>query len=113
MAPIKRSAFSLAQFVFSPGADSWSLSTTQDSRRAFVSGCATWVSCFAAAQKAEAKQERNELLCGTGFFTNIWQYKCTDLGDIEDEGKSRKLDESENDKLNSLMGKLGWFRELS
>jgi hypothetical protein len=44
------------------------------------------------------------MLCGTGFFTNIWQYKCTDLGDIEDEGKINVY--RRRGQMDSLMGKL-------
>ena len=50
--------------------------------------------------------ERNELLCGTGFFTNIYQYKCTEIGDIENEGKSKDLSSSELSSVSSLMDKL-------
>jgi hypothetical protein len=53
---------------------------------------------------------RNEMLCGTGFFTNIWQYKCTDLGDIEDEGKIKAM--KKEAKMDSLMEvEYDWRRE--
>jgi len=58
-------------------------------------------------QPALALKERNEALCGTGFFTNIAQYMCTDIGDISDEGKSRKITDSELSSMDSLLGKLG------
>jgi hypothetical protein len=58
-------------------------------------------------QEALALEERNEILCGTGFFTNIAQYKCTDIGDISDEGKSKKMDEQELRSMESLLGKMG------
>jgi hypothetical protein len=58
------------------------------------------------ANEAHAVKPRNEMLCGTGFFTNIWQYKCTDLGDIEDEGKIKAMSAEEETKMDSLMGKL-------
>ena len=55
---------------------------------------------------ANAVEERNELLCGTGFFTNIYQYKCTEIGDIEKDGKSRDLSSEELSSVSSLMDKL-------
>jgi hypothetical protein len=39
-----------------------------------------------AANEALAVHPRNELL-----FANIWQYKCTNLGDIEDERTSKNV----------------------
>jgi len=56
---------------------------------------------------AIALQERNEILCGTGFFTNIALYKCTDIGDISDEGKSRPLTTNEQGSMQGLMDKMG------
>jgi cell division protein FtsI/penicillin-binding protein 2 len=47
------------------------------------------------------------MLCGTGFFTNIAQYKCTDIGDISDEGKAKKMNEQELGSMESLLGKMG------
>ena len=32
---------------------------------------------------------------------------CTDIGDISDEGKSRKISDSEMSSMDSLLGKLG------
>ena len=55
------------------------------------------------ASPAFALQEKNEALCGTGFFTNIWQYKCTEIGDIEDEGESKALSTNEKSSIDSLM----------
>jgi hypothetical protein len=66
----------------------------------------TFAFLLSTTSPALALQEKNEALCNTGFFTNIWQYKCTDLGDIEDEGKSRKLSSSEESATESLMSKL-------
>jgi hypothetical protein len=54
-----------------------------------------------------AVKERNEMLCGTGFFTNIAQYMCTDIGDISDEGRSKNFDEKELGSMDSLMSKMG------
>ena len=56
---------------------------------------------------ASALQARNEALCGTGFFTNIALYKCTDIGDISDEGRSRPLSTTEEGSMQSLMDKMG------
>jgi hypothetical protein len=66
----------------------------------------TSVGLMGGAHEALAVKPRNEMLCGTGFFTNIWQYKCTDLGDIEDEGKIKAMSAEEETKMDSLMGKL-------
>lgn len=56
---------------------------------------------------AQALKERNEALCGTGFFENYNPYRCTDIGDILDEGTSSPLSQSEEAKLDSLMSKFG------
>mmetsp|Transcript_4825 Transcript_4825/g.10207 ORF Transcript_4825/g.10207 Transcript_4825/m.10207 type:complete len:156 (-) Transcript_4825:46-513(-) len=56
---------------------------------------------------AIAVKERNEALCGTGFFTNIWEYRCTDLGDISDEGMTGTLSPTQETSTNSLMSRLG------
>mmetsp|Transcript_49589 Transcript_49589/g.149457 ORF Transcript_49589/g.149457 Transcript_49589/m.149457 type:complete len:164 (-) Transcript_49589:363-854(-) len=56
---------------------------------------------------ARALKEKNDALCATGFFTNIAQYRCTDIGNILDEGKSPALTQSEEVKLDSLMAKFG------
>jgi hypothetical protein len=61
----------------------------------------------AVPSAANAVVERNEALCATGFFVNIYQYKCTDIGDIEEDGKAKELSNDENSSVNSLMGKLG------
>ena len=47
------------------------------------------------------------MLCGTGFFTNIAQYKCTEIGDISQDGKVKPLSASEEGSMESLLGKLG------
>ena len=36
---------------------------------------------------------------------------CTDIGDISDEGKSRKISDSEMNSMDSLLGKLGAVEE--
>ena len=55
---------------------------------------------------ALALKPRNEQLCGTGFFTNFLEYRCTDIGDISDEGQRTGLSESEAGAADSLMSKL-------
>lgn len=62
---------------------------------------------------ATAVQERNEALCGTGFFTNIWQYKCTDLGDISDEGIGKELSSSETTAADALLSKMNLLQDSS
>ena len=59
-----------------------------------------------AASPAGALQPKNEKLCGTGFFTNIAQYYCTDIGNISDEGPARAMSKQELGSADSLMGKL-------
>jgi hypothetical protein len=56
---------------------------------------------------AMALKDRNEALCGTGFFTNIALYKCTEIGDISDEGKSQPLSSTEEGSMQSLLSKMG------
>lgn len=56
---------------------------------------------------AQALQARNEMLCGTGFFTNIAQYKCTEIGDISQDGKVQSLTPAEEGSMQSLLDKLG------
>jgi hypothetical protein len=85
-----------------------SLQTTS-SRRSFVAalagGAAAW-GATTTTPAAHALQERNEALCNTGFFTNIWQYKCTPLGDIQDEGFAKDLTNADQGTVDSLMSKL-------
>lgn len=69
-------------------------------------------SFFGSPAPVYAIKERNEALCGTGFFTNIWQYKCTDLGDISDEGETKALSSGEEQATNSLLSKL-WSMDQS
>jgi len=57
---------------------------------------------------ALALKQKNEALCGTGFFEHIYAYKCTSIGDIEDEGTSKELSSAETGVTDSLMGKLGF-----
>jgi len=56
---------------------------------------------------SRALKKKNEALCGTGFFEHIYEYRCTNIGDISDEGASKGLNEGETDLADSLMSKLG------
>jgi hypothetical protein len=57
---------------------------------------------------ALALKKKNEVLCGTGFFEHIYEYKCTSIGDIEDEGTSKELSRAETGVTDNLMGKFGF-----
>ena len=57
---------------------------------------------------AHALQEKNEVLCNTGFFTNVGAWYCTDIGNIGDEGKSKALSDEANASVDSLMSKFGF-----
>jgi len=57
--------------------------------------------------EAMALQPRNEPLCSTGLFENFMEYKCTPIGDIQDEGFSRDLTPAEAAETDSLLTKLG------
>jgi hypothetical protein len=93
--------------AWSPPQSETSLSTSTSRRGFFVgAACFTSIGLMGGANEALAVKPRNEMLCGTGFFTNIWQYKCTDLGDIEDEGKIKTVSAEEEAKMDTLMGKL-------
>lgn len=87
------------------------IATASSSRRQLMAamlgvGISTAGSLCSAAP-AWAVKERNEALCGTGFFTNIAQYKCTEIGDISEDGKVQPLSASEEGSMESLLGKLG------
>jgi len=56
-------------------------------------------------EAAYAVKERNEALCGTGFFTNIAQWYCTEIGDISDEGLGKDLSTSQESTVDSLLSK--------
>ncbi len=62
---------------------------------------------------AQALKPKNDALCGTGFFEHIYEYKCTAIGDIEDEGKTKKMNSNEIGITDSLMGKLNISDDLS
>ena len=65
------------------------------------------------ATTANALEERNEALCRTGFFTNIAQYYCTDIGNIADEGRTRGLSANQEGTTDSLLSKFSFEREES
>lgn len=71
------------------------------SRRVFLSQ----ISAFGLVAPAKALQNKNDALCGTGFFTHIYEYKCTEIGDIEDEGASKGLSSTEESSIDGLMSK--------
>ena len=90
------------------GSRSKARKTLLDSQRREMLQSAAWgisSTVLLLPKTAHAVKPANEALCGTGFFTNIAQYRCTDIGDISDEGKSRKLSQEETSSLDSLMGK--------
>jgi len=79
----------------------------QQQRRAFLT---IGISCclpFFAPSPSHALQKKNEALCGTGFFEHFNEFRCTAIGDISDEGNSRKLKDDEVNATDSLMSKMG------
>mmetsp|Transcript_28588 Transcript_28588/g.42269 ORF Transcript_28588/g.42269 Transcript_28588/m.42269 type:complete len:161 (-) Transcript_28588:309-791(-) len=84
-----------------------SLLKTPSSRRDAIGILATAAGISLLPSNAYAIKERNEALCGTGFFTNIAQYYCTDIGNISDEGNVKDLTSSQAETTDSLMSKLG------
>ena len=87
-----------------------SLERLTSPRRSFVATTLAFVANLGLSPNthsvANALQERNEALCSTGFFTNIWQYKCTVVGDIEDEGVAKELSSDDERTVDSLLSKL-------
>ena len=65
-------------------------------------------SIFSNPSSAFALKQKNDVLCGTGFFEHIYEYKCTSIGDIEDEGVSKELSRAETGVTDNLIGKLGF-----
>jgi hypothetical protein len=57
---------------------------------------------------AYALQEKNEVLCNTGFFTNVGAWYCTDIGNIGDEGASKPLSAKDEVSVDSLMSKFNF-----
>jgi hypothetical protein len=62
---------------------------------------------------ANALQPRNEALCSTGLFEHFLEYKCTPIGDIQDEGIGKELSSVEEQTTNSLLSKLGIDNDTS
>ena len=82
--------------------------TFSSSRRSFLATTTATLGIWGATgtSAANALQERNDALCGTGFYTNIWQFKCTVVGDIGDEGIPKELSAEDQGTVDSLMSKL-------
>jgi hypothetical protein len=57
-------------------------------------------------QPSIALTDKNDALCQTGFFTNIMQYRCTEIGDISDEGIAQDLTTDQVASTDALMSKL-------
>lgn len=57
---------------------------------------------------AYALKEKNEVLCNTGFFTNVGAWYCTDIGNIGDEGQVKPLSKKDETSVDSLMGKFNF-----
>ena len=55
---------------------------------------------------AHAVQPRNEALCNTGLFEHFLEYRCTPLGNIQDEGQTKALSSQEQVTTDSLLSKL-------
>jgi hypothetical protein len=87
--------------------------TTTTNRRSFLSLPsllilpAATIAMTVDPKDANAIKPKNDALCGTGFFEHIYEFKCTAIGDIEDEGSSKKMDSNEVGISDGLMGKLG------
>jgi hypothetical protein len=76
------------------------------SRRRIVHATISAASIISPPRIALALKPRNEQLCGTGLFTNYLEYRCTDLGDISDEGHRTSFSAKEEGVADSLLGKL-------
>jgi hypothetical protein len=76
-------------------------------RRSLLGGALLTTTLIVPTEAAVALKKKDEVLCGTGFFTNIAQYKCTEIGDILDEGKPKDFSTQELGSMDSLMGKIG------
>lgn len=57
-------------------------------------------------QSSNALKPRNEALCNTGFFEHYLEYRCTEIGDISDEGQKTGLTEGQAGATDSLLSKL-------
>ena len=74
---------------------------------------ASIVATMTLSTNAYALQPRNEPLCATGLFEHFMEYKCTPIGDIQDEGIGKELTKVEEQTTNSLLSKLGIDNETS
>ena len=62
---------------------------------------------------AYALKEKNEVLCNTGFFTNVGAWYCTDIGNIGDEGQVKPLSKNDESSVDSLMNKFNFDDDSS
>jgi hypothetical protein len=101
-------SFGLQQQRTKPSRGSVVIVHAMNHRRALLGAAVlTTTSLIVPTEGAMALKTKDEMLCGTGFFTNIAQYKCTELGDIWDEGKPKEFNAQELGSMESLMGKIG------
>jgi hypothetical protein len=61
----------------------------------------------ASPPASHAVKPRNEALCNTGLFENFLEYRCTAIGNIQDEGYTKELSAEETQSTDSLLSKLG------
>lgn len=79
-----------------------------NTRRALLlASLSTLAVATAHAYPAAAVKPRNEALCSTGLFDNFMEYRCTPIGNIQDEGQSKDMTSTESASTDSLMSKLG------
>jgi len=81
-----------------------------NNRRDFLSSTLALVTVaplISQPEPAHALQSRDEKLCGTGLFEHFQEYRCTQIGNILDEGTSKDLSSAEKGSTDSLMSKLG------
>ena len=82
-------------------------------RKSFTSFVGTALAAASFPVRVDALKERNEALCSTGFFTNIAQWYCTDIGDISDEGVGRSLSQVEENAADSLLNKIDFDNDAT
>ena len=76
-------------------------------RRSMFGALAACLVATSSARPSHAVQPRNEALCQTGLFENFLEYRCTPVGDIQDEGVAKALLSQEEATTDSLLLKLG------
>jgi hypothetical protein len=81
--------------------------TTNSYNRRMILSAFLFLPSVCTKNEAMALQPRNEPLCSTGLFENFMEYKCTPIGDIQDEGMSKDLTPAEVAATDSLLTKLG------